>query len=107
MDSSSKRWRTFIVWDAWCFGFQLRLALDLVSGMPPLGLLFHCLDLRSPTFFSEGCYEGAPATSDHLTHGWMSPLDQKVSGKIHAQHLCDLTVSETVYFLENGSLDVP
>ena len=65
------------------------------------------LRLRSPTFFSEGGNQSAHATSDHLTHGRMSPLDQKVSGKIHAQHFCDLTVCKAVYFLENGCLDVP
>ena len=33
--------------------------------------------------------------------------DKNVGGKIHAQHLCDLTVGETVYFPENRWLDVP
>jgi hypothetical protein len=37
----------------------------------------------------------------------MISLDQKVGGEIHAQHLCDLTVSETVYLPENGCLDIP
>jgi hypothetical protein len=32
---------------------------------------------------------------------------KNVGGKIHAQHLCDLTVGETVYFPENRWLDVP
>jgi hypothetical protein len=75
--------------------------------MLPLGLLFHCLGLRSPTFFSEGGYQSAPTPSDHLTHGRMISLDQKVGGKIHSECLRNLTVSETVYFLENGSLDIP
>jgi hypothetical protein len=37
----------------------------------------------------------------------MISLDQEVDGSIHAQQLCDLTVCETVYLLENGGLDVP
>jgi hypothetical protein len=37
----------------------------------------------------------------------MIPLYRKVGGSIDAKHLRDLTVGKTVYFPENGRLDVP
>ena len=72
--------KDLFVRDAECLGLEFRTALDLASGMPPLHLVLHQLGMRSPSFFSQGNYEGTPATFDHLAHGRMIPLIRKSAG---------------------------